>query len=124
MYAIRSYYESNLGIECAPLTWPIGMGKLFQGVYDLRSNLIRFFEVETKGTKPRESAVIKGLDDPELDRLIGEARITSYNVCYTKLLRCRPKQMFCPSRIRLALPGQPDLQASKLHLYASVQIQP
>ncbi len=65
--------ESNLGIECAPLTWPIGMGKLFQGVFDLRANLIRFFEVETKGTKPREAAVIKGLDDPELDRLIGEA---------------------------------------------------
>jgi peptide chain release factor 3 len=27
--------ESVLGIECAPITWPIGMGKTFRGVYHL-----------------------------------------------------------------------------------------
>ena len=27
--------ESVLGIECAPITWPIGMGKRFKGVYHL-----------------------------------------------------------------------------------------
>ncbi|MFP4285877.1 MAG: GTP-binding protein, partial [Desulfovermiculus sp.] len=27
--------EQTLGIQAAPLTWPIGMGKDFQGVYDL-----------------------------------------------------------------------------------------
>ncbi|EPR42113.1 Peptide chain release factor 3 [Desulfovibrio sp. X2] len=65
--------EQNLGIECAPMTWPIGMGKLFQGVYDLRRGMIRFFESEGKGSRPREAEVVKGLDDPKLDRLIGES---------------------------------------------------
>ncbi|MFP4108955.1 MAG: GTP-binding protein, partial [Desulfonatronovibrio sp.] len=27
--------EQTLGIQAAPLTWPIGMGKIFRGVYDL-----------------------------------------------------------------------------------------
>jgi peptide chain release factor 3 len=63
--------ERNLGIECAPLTWPIGMGKLFQGVYDLRQGFIRFFEPGNKGVRPREAVVLRGLDDPELDRQVG-----------------------------------------------------
>ena len=25
--------ETTLGMECAPMTWPIGMGKSFSGVY-------------------------------------------------------------------------------------------
>ncbi len=27
--------EDKLQIECVPMSWPIGMGKLFRGVYDL-----------------------------------------------------------------------------------------
>ena len=30
--------ESVLGIQCAPMTWPIGMGKRFRGVYHLSVN--------------------------------------------------------------------------------------
>ncbi|QLA17554.1 peptide chain release factor 3 [Desulfolutivibrio sulfoxidireducens] len=64
--------EQNLGIECAPLTWPIGMGKLFQGVYDIRERMLRFFQTgEDKGARPRESVLVRGLDDPELDRQVG-----------------------------------------------------
>lgn len=29
--------EAHLGIECVPLTWPVGMGKDFKGTYDLRT---------------------------------------------------------------------------------------
>ena len=32
--------ESMLGISCVPVTWPIGSGKLFRGVVDLRSSLL------------------------------------------------------------------------------------
>lgn len=30
--------EKILNIECAPITWPIGSGKLFKGVYNLQTN--------------------------------------------------------------------------------------
>jgi peptide chain release factor 3 len=60
--------ESVLGIQCAPMTWPIGMGKRFRGVYHLYDDTIAFFDPQAeKGT----AEIIKGLDNPRLDELIG-----------------------------------------------------
>jgi peptide chain release factor 3 len=36
--------ESVLNIQCAPVTWPIGMGKTFRGVYHLIRDEIMLFE--------------------------------------------------------------------------------
>jgi len=64
--------EHTLGIQAAPMTWPIGMGRLFQGVYDLVHDEIRFFTPpDHKGRRPRERAVIKDIQGSELDDLIG-----------------------------------------------------
>jgi len=61
--------ESVLSIDCAPMTWPIGQGKRFRGVYHLYDDTISFFDPKAeKGT----SEIIKGLDNPRLDELIGE----------------------------------------------------
>ncbi|KHK02464.1 peptide chain release factor 3 [Desulfovibrio sp. TomC] len=66
--------EQSLGIEAAPMTWPIGMGKEFKGVYDLRNNSLRFFAPQSeKGSRPRESVVVQGLDDPALVEHLGQA---------------------------------------------------
>ncbi len=60
--------ESVLGIQCAPMTWPIGMGKRFRGVYHLYDDTIAFFDPQAeKGT----AEMIQGLDNPRLDELIG-----------------------------------------------------
>ncbi|WP_029148585.1 peptide chain release factor 3 [Methylophilus sp. 5] len=60
--------ETTLGMECAPMTWPIGMGKTFRGVYSLVNDSILFFDPRAeKGT----SETIQGLDNPRLDELIG-----------------------------------------------------
>ncbi len=70
--------ENTLGIQASPLTWPIGMGKLFQGVYDLINQEIRFFTPpDHKGRRPEERAVIKDLEDSKLDELIGSAAADS-----------------------------------------------
>jgi len=64
--------ENVLGIQAVPLTWPIGMGKTFQGVYDLLRGEIRFFHSEgDKGTRPQTARVIDDLQDRALDELIG-----------------------------------------------------
>ena len=64
--------EQTLGIQATPMTWPIGMGKIFQGVYDIRCGEIHFFASEDiKGRKPIENAVVKDLNDPGLADLIG-----------------------------------------------------
>ncbi len=61
--------EDVLQIQCAPMTWPIGMGKRFRGVYHLYDDSVAFFDPRAeKGT----AEIIQGLDNPRLDELIGE----------------------------------------------------
>jgi peptide chain release factor 3 len=57
--------ESVLNIRCAPVTWPIGMGKRFQGVYHLLNDeVLRFAPGEAKAGQDVE--LLKGA---EIDRL-------------------------------------------------------
>jgi peptide chain release factor 3 len=63
--------ESVLKIKCAPITWPIGMGKRFKGVFDLRTDTIRLFSAQ-HGGKIAEGETIAGLDNPRLDEIVGD----------------------------------------------------
>lgn len=62
--------EDKLQIECTPLSWPIGMGKNFRGVYNLFRNELQLF---TPGAETREQKrmTIHDLADPKLDELLG-----------------------------------------------------
>ncbi|MDH5572521.1 MAG: peptide chain release factor 3, partial [Gammaproteobacteria bacterium] len=62
--------ESVLNIQCAPVTWPIGMGKRFKGVFHLYDDSIHLFSA-THGGKIQTGVVIQGLDNPELDEVLG-----------------------------------------------------
>ncbi len=62
--------EDVLKIKCAPLTWPIGMGKNFKGVYDLYNDSITIMSA-THGGKKLDGEVIQGLENPRLDELFG-----------------------------------------------------
>ncbi len=57
--------ESVLNIACAPVTWPIGMGKRFQGVYHLLNDQVYLF---TPGAEKRDQAV-EVLNGTDIDRL-------------------------------------------------------
>jgi peptide chain release factor 3 len=62
--------ESVLKIHCAPVSWPIGMGKAFRGVFDLlHDRLVRFAPGEERRTAVEDSELIRGLDNPRLDEL-------------------------------------------------------
>jgi len=62
--------ESVLKIQCAPVSWPVGMGKAFRGVFDLRRDrLIRFTPGEERRTSIEDSELIDGIDSPRLDEL-------------------------------------------------------
>lgn len=63
--------EQVLGIRCAPITWPIGMGKRLKGVYHLRNNTVHFFSA-THGGKVQEGEVVEGIDNPKLDEVLGD----------------------------------------------------
>lgn len=62
--------ETVLDIQCAPITWPIGMGKQFKGVFNRLTNSVHFYSA-THGGKINEGDVIEGLDNPQLDEILG-----------------------------------------------------
>ena len=71
--------EKGLGIRSCPLTWPIGSGDRFRGVYDRESKEIIFFQkdAENKGKK----AVAKkmhGIDDPNFLTSLGGEKNDTY----------------------------------------------
>jgi len=63
--------EEVLKIQCAPITWPIGMGKRLKGVIDLRDETVHLYDAE-HGGKIQDGEKIQGLDNPRLDELIGD----------------------------------------------------
>ncbi|MGL5161466.1 MAG: peptide chain release factor 3 [Plesiomonas shigelloides] len=63
--------ESELKIACAPITWPIGCGKLFKGVYHLYKDETYLYQTGM-GHTIQEVRIVKGLDNPELDKAVGE----------------------------------------------------
>lgn len=62
--------EDVLKIKCSPITWPIGMGKEFKGVYNLLTDEAYIYKTG-QGHTIQERVVIKGLDNPELDAAVG-----------------------------------------------------
>ena len=67
-FALQEEIESVLAIDCAPVSWPVGMGKRFRGVFDLRHDrLLRFTPGEERVSD--ESETIEGLANPRLDEL-------------------------------------------------------
>lgn len=66
--------ENILKIQCAPITWPIGMGKLFKGIYHLYEDRIYLFE-HGKSDRLHEAKYVDGLNNPLLDDLLdGQAQ--------------------------------------------------
>ena len=62
--ALVDEIEQVLGMRAAPFTWPIGMGKGFRGVFDLRENRMRVF-------RPGEDRVVG--DDEIIDGIEASA---------------------------------------------------
>ncbi len=63
--------EEVLGIQCAPVTWPIGMGKRLRGVYHLGNDAIHLYEAGHNYTR-QPGTIIQGLHSPEADQALGD----------------------------------------------------
>ncbi len=64
--------EKELDIHVRPLSWPIGMGKNFKGVFNIHENKLQLFESEK--TKQSDSHVeITDIDSTKLDEQIGDS---------------------------------------------------
>ncbi len=63
--------EKILGITIVPLTWPIGSGEGFRGVYSRRDRQVFLFE-RTAHNATRAGVDTKGPEDPKLTELLGD----------------------------------------------------
>ncbi len=66
--------ERVLGIACAPVTWPIGMGSRLKGVVHLLSGEVHLYEPGRNFTR-QDSTIFPSLDDPGVERRIGAAML-------------------------------------------------
>ncbi len=62
--------ETILKINCAPINWPIGMGKEFKGVYNLYTDNIHVYQ-QGKGSTIPDDIRIQGLKSAEAKALFG-----------------------------------------------------
>ena len=63
--------ESVLGIEGAPINWPVGMGKFLKGVYNLYTDTFHLFTAGTGSVLPPDLR-IDGLDSDDARTLLGD----------------------------------------------------
>ncbi len=60
--------ENTLGIKCYPVTWPIGMGDHFKGLYHRTQKALYLY---TKGEEEPRIVEVSGYDDPKIKDLVG-----------------------------------------------------
>jgi peptide chain release factor 3 len=81
-YALMEEIEQVLGISCLPITWPIGMGQSFKGVYDLHRRQFNFFappdkagfkaEAKTLNCEPDDPVLLEYIEPEEQKKLLEE----------------------------------------------------
>jgi peptide chain release factor 3 len=69
-FSLLDEVERELGIHTRPLTWPIGMGARFQGVYSLFKKELKLFSPNTTSISD-DIIAIDGLTDPLLEERLG-----------------------------------------------------
>ncbi len=69
-FELMDELEAKLGITVSPLTWPIGMGRTFKGVYNLHERNLYLF-TPGKTVVENDRLFINDLGDPLLDMKVG-----------------------------------------------------
>ena len=67
-YDLIEEVEEKLGIQVFPVTWPVGIGKEFKGVWHLQDNQMKAF---TAGSAGEEMKVFKDKESEDLTNFIG-----------------------------------------------------
>ncbi len=63
--------ETKLGLKVVPMSWPIGMGGRFKGVYNLYEKKVNLFSPHGKQSE-EDTIELKDINAAELDRLVGD----------------------------------------------------
>lgn len=61
--------ENTLGIKCYPVTWPLGMGDRFRGLYHRMKKQLYLY---TRDEDEPKIIDVKGWDDPQIETIVGK----------------------------------------------------
>ncbi|HUL56816.1 MAG TPA: peptide chain release factor 3 [Usitatibacter sp.] len=70
--ALLDEIERILRMPTVPFTWPVGMGKRFAGVFDIRNDQMRVFKAG-EDRRVEDEEVIAGIGNPDSERRFGDA---------------------------------------------------
>ena len=69
---LLSEIEQHLGMDAVPFSWPVGMGKSFGGVFDIRRDRMRLFRPGQERRDGEDDSFIDGLNNPEIAQRFGD----------------------------------------------------
>ncbi|MCY4471333.1 MAG: peptide chain release factor 3 [Kistimonas sp.] len=69
--ALMDEIESVLHVNCAPVTWPVGTGQRFRGLYNLYTDQLHVFRTD-RSQDPAGDRCIQGLDSDEARAFLAE----------------------------------------------------
>jgi peptide chain release factor 3 len=72
-FDLMTEIENLLGIRCTPITWPIGSGDEFRGVYDRLTRKVHLFREQARGSSVA-AVEVADANDPALEAILGPAR--------------------------------------------------
>ena len=72
-YDLLEEIDKELSIQTRPLSWPIGMGSEFKGVYNLYSKQLQLFFSSDKQRVAEDVIAIDDLNSPLLESYVGES---------------------------------------------------
>lgn len=72
-FELMSEIENVLGIKCCAVTWPIGMGMDFKGVYHRRTRQVHLFQEQSQGFQ-MATVDVKDAHDPKLEGILGPSQ--------------------------------------------------
>lgn len=64
--------EKTLRMPTVPFTWPVGMGKRFGGVFDIRNDQMRVFK-PGEDRRVDDEEIVEGIDNPQNEQRFGDA---------------------------------------------------
>jgi peptide chain release factor 3 len=69
-FALLDEIADVLALDVTPMSWPVGMGGTFEGIYDLARNELHRPARDATGAYEGDSVPVGGLDDSDLDTLL------------------------------------------------------
>lgn len=69
-FALLDEIADVLALDVAPMSWPVGMGGTFEGVYDLAANRLNLPAANDSSHFEGASEAFAGLDDPRLAQFV------------------------------------------------------